>query len=63
MGLHSRTHGLRMISNDRAVVKGIACQSSGTSEVVRRAAGDLRYKLGLCQTVLSLDQKHAPIEV
>ena len=47
LGLHSRTHGHHKISNDRAAVKGVACQPSAASGVDRRAAGDLRYRLGL----------------
>ena len=46
-GLVSRTHGHHMILNDRAAVKGVACQQSAASGVDRRAAGDLRYRLGL----------------
>ena len=40
-------HGHHMISNDRAAVKGVACQPSAASGVDRRAAEDLRYRLGL----------------
>ena len=43
----SLTHGHHKISNDRAAVKGVACQPSAASMVDRRAAGDLRYRLGL----------------
>ena len=40
-------HGHHMISNDRAAVKGVACQPSAASGVDRRAAGDLWCRLGL----------------
>ena len=47
LGLHSRTRDHHRISNDRAAVKGVACQPSAASGVDHMAAEDLRYRLGL----------------